>query len=40
MDYSQLKYEQLPKKFLFLTGGPGSGKGTLCEKLIKYQGYK
>lgn len=40
MDLSLYSYEDLPKKFLFMTGGPGSGKGTLCEKIIKYLGYR
>lgn len=39
MDYSDFLYEYLPKKIIFLTGGPGCGKGTLCENLIKHLGY-
>lgn len=40
MDYSKVELSGLPKKLLFISGGPGCGKGTLCERLIKNLNYQ
>jgi adenylate kinase len=34
-DYSALK----SAKIIFIVGGPGSGKGTQCERIVKKYGY-
>ena len=34
IDLSDKKVEDLDTKILYLSGGPGCGKGTQCEKLV------
>ena len=34
-----MSVSKIDKKLIFVLGGPGSGKGTQCERLVRDYGY-